>query len=321
MIVHCFRVNETLPLTAVPYEQIAEVHQTADARIWLDVQVSKPEELTVWLDRLEVGGLARRLSLEERNRCGFYPLKDEVFLVLPVLSEEDLREVDYVAFLCREDLLLTSHAKSIFSPRKLAALHESEAWLPERSVAGLVAALMIDLSLECLRHTKDLRDAILALEARMGREPNAVEADEILERRSRLLALGTAVSDQLPIVQGLSVTSRPFLRLQDAQEYMSCALTNLQAADNSLTWLDGRITALYSGFQMHSQDRTNRRLGTLTILSAIFMPVTLLAGIWGMNFDTMPELKYPLSYPLALGFMALVGCGMYLFFRRTGWFD
>jgi magnesium transporter len=122
-------------------------------------------------------------------------------------------------------------------------------------------------------------------------------------------------------VQGLSQIDRPFFRIKDAQEYMNCTLGNLQAADKSLDRLDGRISALRSGFQMHAQDKTNRRLGLLTILSAIFMPITLLAGIWGMNFETMPELKYTFSYPMALGFMALIGSGMYLYFRRTGWFD
>jgi magnesium transporter len=51
------------------------------------------------------------------------------------------------------------------------------------------------------------------------------------------------------------------------------------------------------------------------------MPSTLLAGIWGMNFEWMPELKVPFAYPIALGLMGLIGSGMYLFFRRTGWFD
>ncbi len=64
----------------------------------------------------------------------------------------------------------------------------------------------------------------------------------------------------------------------------------LFAADRSLDWLDQRLGALRSGLQMHVQDKTNRRLNMLTILSAIFMPITLLAGIWGMNFATMPEL-------------------------------
>ena len=102
---------------------------------------------------------------------------------------------------------------------------------------------------------------------------------------------------------------------------MNCTLANLQAADRSLDRLGERISALRAGFQMHAQDKTNRKLGMLTILSAIFMPSTLLAGIWGMNFEIMPELKYPFAYPLALGFMTAVGVGMYLFFRRTGWLD
>jgi len=102
---------------------------------------------------------------------------------------------------------------------------------------------------------------------------------------------------------------------------VTSALVGLQAADGSLTSPDARVGALRAAFQMHAQDKTNRRLGMLTILSAIFMPITLLAGIWGMNFEVMPELKSAYAYPVALGFMAMVGAGMYLFFRRTGWFD
>ena len=65
----------------------------------------------------------------------------------------------------------------------------------------------------------------------------------------------------------------------------------------------------------------NRRLGRLTILSVIFMPMTLLAGIWGMNFERMPELKTPLGYPIALGSIILIGAGMYFYFRSKGWFE
>jgi magnesium transporter len=129
------------------------------------------------------------------------------------------------------------------------------------------------------------------------------------------------VSDQLPTLQALANTDKSFFRLADTQEYMNCALANLQASDGSLSWLDQRIGALRSGFQMHAQDKTNRRLNMLTILSAIFTPVTLLAGIWGMNFEIMPELKYPFAYPVALGLMVLIGWGMYLFFRRNDWLD
>jgi magnesium transporter len=86
-------------------------------------------------------------------------------------------------------------------------------------------------------------------------------------------------------------------------------------------WLDQRLGALRSGFQMHAQDKTNNRLNMLTILSTIFMPITMLTGLWGMKFEVMPELKNPYSYPMALALMAMTGVGMYLYFRRTGWFD
>ena len=155
----------------------------------------------------------------------------------------------------------------------------------------------------------------------MDREPDAVEAEEIMDLRSDLLALGVLVNDQLPSLRALSTTDKPFFKVKDAQEYMNCALVNLQAAAGALDWLDGRIGALRSGFQMHAQDKTNRKLGMLTILSAIFMPITLLAGIWGMNFENMPLLKSPFGYPIALGLMAIIGSGMYLYFSRTGWFD
>ena len=321
MIVNSFQIDDALRLKPVAPERVSETWQTTDARIWLDLQFEDPGELDKWLDRLEVKGLARRLCLEAGDRPGFYPLKNELFLVIPVLAGADAsREVDNAAFLCRETLLLTLHDKPVLNLRQVAALHETESWLPERSVSALVSAVMIDLSHESLRHITGLRRSISAVETRMDREPDMVEAEEILDMRSDLLALEAVVSDQLPCVQALSTTDRPFFKLKDAQEYVSCALVNLQAAEKSLSWLDERIGALRSGFQMHAQDKTNRRLGMLTILSAIFMPITLLAGIWGMNFETMPELKYPFSYPIALGLMAAIGWSMYRFFRRTGWF-
>jgi len=74
-------------------------------------------------------------------------------------------------------------------------------------------------------------------------------------------------------------------------------------------------------YGLHQQDRTNRRLAVLTVLSAIFLPLTLIAGIYGMNFEVMPELGYRYAYPLAIAAMLGLGIGMVAFFRFRGWFD
>jgi len=178
----------------------------------------------------------------------------------------------------------------------------------------------MNLSVNDLQRTQKLRGSILSLGERLVRDPDTVRLEEILELRTELLELVSVLSDQMPPVQALSVLDRPFFPLNDTRDFLNCALVNLKAADLSLTWLDQHLDAMFASFQMHSQDKTNRRLGMLTILSAIFMPITLLAGIWGMNFEFMPELKLPFAYPVALGVMATLGVGMFYFFRKKGWF-
>jgi magnesium transporter len=65
--------------------------------------------------------------------------------------------------------------------------------------------------------------------------------------------------------------------------------------------------------------RLNVVMKVLTVISTIFLPLTFLAGVWGMNFRWMPELWQPWGYPAALGLMFAIGLGMLWFFRRRGW--
>ena len=63
------------------------------------------------------------------------------------------------------------------------------------------------------------------------------------------------------------------------------------------------------------------RLRLLSVISAIFLPLSLLAGIYGMNFDNMPETKYHSAYFVCLGVMGAVAVGMLITFWKKGWFD
>jgi len=57
----------------------------------------------------------------------------------------------------------------------------------------------------------------------------------------------------------------------------------------------------------------------LTVFSAIMLPLTLIAGIYGMNFEHMPELHWLHGYPFVLILMAVVTLGLFAYFRRRGW--
>lgn len=65
--------------------------------------------------------------------------------------------------------------------------------------------------------------------------------------------------------------------------------------------------------------RMNAIMKRLTIVSTIFIPLTFLAGVWGMNFRRMPELEWKYGYPAAWIAMILIGGGVYLFFRKKEW--
>jgi magnesium transporter len=68
---------------------------------------------------------------------------------------------------------------------------------------------------------------------------------------------------------------------------------------------------------------TNLRLGEimkfLTLFTAILMPLTVITGIYGMNFDDMPEIHSSWGYPATLALMAVVAGGVVFFFKRRGW--
>lgn len=67
--------------------------------------------------------------------------------------------------------------------------------------------------------------------------------------------------------------------------------------------------------------RSNDIMKMLTIVAAIFMPLTFIAGIYGMNFVHMPELKWMWSYPILISIMIILTCGLLWLFKRNQWFD
>ena len=63
----------------------------------------------------------------------------------------------------------------------------------------------------------------------------------------------------------------------------------------------------------------NQIIKIFSVAAVVFLPPTLVASIYGMNFDHMPELSWPFGYPFALALMAISAVVPYLFFKRKGW--
>ena len=78
-------------------------------------------------------------------------------------------------------------------------------------------------------------------------------------------------------------------------------------------------SGLFNTYLSVISNRMNEVMKGLTIMASIFVPLTFLAGIYGMNFEAMPELHWGWSYPALLLVMGFVGFGMLFFFWRAGW--
>jgi magnesium transporter len=79
------------------------------------------------------------------------------------------------------------------------------------------------------------------------------------------------------------------------------------------------VSGLVELYLSASSHRTNEVMKVLTIVATIFIPLTFVAGIYGMNFTHMPELAHRWAYPVVLGVMALIAGGMVIFFKRRKW--
>lgn len=109
------------------------------------------------------------------------------------------------------------------------------------------------------------------------------------------------------------LTDNQRIRLNDLREHIQRVSMHADALQRDME------TAIQLHFSSVA-DRTNRIIRSLTVLSAIFFPLTLITGIYGMNFQHMPELGWRYGYFLVLGLLALVAGGLLLYFKRRGIF-
>ena len=76
---------------------------------------------------------------------------------------------------------------------------------------------------------------------------------------------------------------------------------------------------LVSTYMSYSAQKTNEVMKVLTLFSAYFLPLTFIVGIYGMNFDNMPELRYQYGYPIIMGLMLLIFLLIFFWFKRRKW--
>ena len=323
MKIICYRITEDAHLAAAPAEAFLEPWKQSEGQFWIDIQAYQPQELEKWLDDLDVSDLVTRCCVEPTDTSRVIPLDDAAFFEFPVSTAPSERrpQVDYISFLCLKDLVITIHANPFTNTGRLNQVLRSELTLAKASPSALVCVLLANESARIAQMVDGLKAAVFERDERMDRDADSVNADDIRDQQRKLRVYDTIVSGQVESLELLRTVEMPFLNLVELKTHFQFVTTNALAASRTVSRLDKAVTDLSQRFHTHQQEKTNHHLAVLTILSAVFTPITFLAGVYGMNFKNMPELRFRWGYPLLLSAMLFIAGGTYRYFKTHGWFD
>lgn len=156
------------------------------------------------------------------------------------------------------------------------------------------------------------------LEARVVANATPKILDHINRMKRNLLILRRGIWPQRDAINVLIRDDCPFVTEPVKVFLRDCYDHCVQVADVLETFRE-TAGALLSTYLSAIGNKQNEVMRMLTIMASIFIPLTFMAGIYGMNFEDMPELKSHSAYPTLLGVMFCTAAGMLLYFKRLGW--
>lgn len=161
-------------------------------------------------------------------------------------------------------------------------------------------------------------ESITRLESRVMTDTSAGFTREVFNIKHQLITLKHHFGPQKDILFLLTRKGLKYMMPSSADYFRDVydhAEHAIDSIDNYREILNGALDVHLSVISNHMNDI----IKVLTAVSIIFMPLTLIASIYGMNFDFMPELQWPNGYFMALCFMTLIGAIFYVYFKRKKW--
>lgn len=226
-------------------------------------------------------------------------------------------ELDRMILVLSTEYVITYHRRQMDVVDAVKASCEDAFRVAGKS-PSFIAFLFLERCLYDCAHLNLANDnALDVLDAKLVLGDSESAQEGLNEVAGNILTL-KKLAASLHIVLMLLGTKRSRFVSEEAkssfQEVLGNALAVRGAVDSSRDLLDGVLTSL----QAASANKTNEVMRVLTVMSGILLPLSLIAGIYGMNFENMPELRAPLGYFSVLGFMTVLGITLYVAFRRAG---
>jgi len=288
---------------------------------WLDLVQPTPEELKDLASKYDLPAGSVEACLDPEHLPKFETIENLNFLILRASDEDAASDADTIqeltrktAFFFSTQFLITIHRKD--QPHFIR-IREKWRKMPLEKLAAPGSRILSDLLTAMINsYEQPIDNALDQLELfemgvfeAKGARPFEIQQGYYLKRKAfvfkRMLRLTT---DLLPKVSG-------FFKAVENQKHK-------ETADTLYFYTDELMESINSLLNLHislSSQKTNEVVRVLTIFSVFLLPLNVVTGIYGMNFEHMPELKWAFGYPLAITSMVVILLVIYLWFHRRGW--
>ena len=320
MEIVAFQVVEGVRLEQCDTDTALSCWPAASKSFYVHVTEFEQPELAEWIEQLNLSEFARRRVLRMGKITKAIAAKDALIVELRVSGDGSSDAPRQIIYLCLKNLLVTFE-KIAAADRKDFATEVERLTLAKDSTTAILTALLLMQMNRLSNEVHLARSVIFGLDQRMDRDPKSISLVEILDAKDHLLKTLAVAEEQSECIQSVSSMQTDLLEFDGVQGSRHLLIAGATSTERMAVRLEKRITDLRERYDTFQQEKTNRRLAVLTIYSAVFLPLSLIAGVWGMNFAYMPELQHPWAYPIALTSMFLVAAGMVWYFRSRRWFE
>lgn len=306
-------------------ESLEECHQQIGKRdvTWINIEGTKDTEM---LEKLGEYFGFHPLALEDVMNGGQRPkAEDYGGYIFVTFSHPNKPEIDSEVGMGQINIFLgAGYAITITdSGNVFESVHqrivESKGRI-RKMKAGYLAYALIDVILDSFFPIMEIiGNQIESLEDEIQDRPSSEMVSKIRKIKRDLLEIRTSIWPMREVISRLQ-REEPELIAEATKLYLRDAYDHtIQISDIVEAYRD-ILSEMFSLYLSVTANNTNEVMKVLTIFAAIFIPLTFMAGIYGMNFEYMPELRWKPAYFILLGTMAIVAIAMLRFFRKRGWF-
>lgn len=299
--------------------------------------IIKPEKVT-WLDvdgvsdEKYIESVGRQLAihplvLEDIANVDHLPKYDNyehfLFFTLKMISlQADTREivVEHISFVLTHDCLLSFQERpgDVFDSIR-ERIHQSGGRVRKKKADYLFYLLIDTIVDHYYLVLEDLRERAYDLEEQLIDHPEKDRIGEVFELKREVASIRKLIFPLREAVNRLHRDESEIIE-NSTFRYFSDVNDHIQYVSEIFEELRETLTTLAELNLANVSNNMNKVMKTLTIIATIFIPLTFIAGVYGMNFKIMPELELTWGYPAALGAMGVVAIGLAWFIRRKGWF-